>query len=82
MTIDDWYGEEGNYAGRELSVWKQLLSMASVYHLALLSTNNYLLAVVSDGLCHYSACHSPDFIMRKNESTSYKNSRFKFLEVS
>jgi hypothetical protein len=47
MTIDDWYSDEGNYAGRELSLWKQLLSMASVYHLALLSKNNYLLTVVS-----------------------------------
>ena len=70
-TIDDWQVTkrtilEGNcQCGSSSFPWPQ-------YNMALFSTNNYLLTVVSDGLCHYSACHHPDFIMRKNRKTSYK----------
>lgn len=84
-TIDDWQVTKGTIlegncqCGSSSFPWPQ-------YNMALFSTNNYLLRVVSDGLCHYSACHHPDFIMRKNRKTSYKYAnwkitKFTFVEV-
>ena len=46
---------EGNCRCRSLSITSVIIQY------------NYLFTVVSNGLCHYSACHSPDFIMRKKK---------------